>query len=86
MSNTVLLLDKQRYLGGGVPKFQVWYRRAQEAQNPLIKKFCRKLYNRYRAKRCIEIDAETQIGAGLYFGHAYCITINPKAVLGYKSA
>lgn len=37
MSNTVLLLDKQRYLGGGVPKFQVWYRRAQEAQNPLIK-------------------------------------------------
>lgn len=37
MSNTVLLLDKQRYLGG-VPKFQVWYRRAQEAQNPLIKK------------------------------------------------
>lgn len=38
MSNTVLLLDKQRYLGGGVPKFQVWYRRAQEAQNPLIKK------------------------------------------------
>ena len=82
MSNTVLLLDKQRYLGGGVPKFQVWYRRAQEAQNPLIKYLCRKLYNRYRTKRCIEIDAETQIGAGLYFGHAYCITINPKAVLG----
>lgn len=81
MSNTVLLLDKQRYLGG-VPKFQIWYRRAQEAQNPLIKKLCRKLYNRYRAKRYIELDAETKIGAGLYFGHAYCITINPKAVLG----
>ena len=28
------------------------------------------------------LDAETQIGAGLYFGHAYCITINPKAILG----
>lgn len=65
-----------------MPKFQIWYRRAQEAQNSLLKKICRKLFNRYRAERYIELDAETQIGAGLYFGHAYCITINPKAVLG----
>ena len=41
MSNTVLLLDKQRYLGG-VPKFQIWYRRAQEARNPLIKNYAGK--------------------------------------------
>lgn len=68
--------------GGEVPKFQIWYRRAQEAQNSLLKKICRKLFNRYRAERYIELDAEAQIGAGLYFGHAYCITINPKAVLG----
>ena len=82
MKDAVLLLDKERYLGGGAPRFQIWYRRAQEAQNPLIKKLCRILFNGLRAKRYIELDAETQIGAGLYFGHAYCITINPKAVLG----
>lgn len=82
MKNTILLLDKERYLGGGGPKFQVWYRRSQGVRKPLIKKLCRKIFNRYRSKRYIELDAETQIGAGLYFGHAYCITINPKAILG----
>lgn len=81
MKNTILLLDKERYLGGG-PKFQVWYRRSQGVRKTLIKKLCRKIFNRYRSKRYIELDAETQIGAGLYFGHAYCITINPKAILG----
>ena len=30
----------------------------------------------------IEIDANTQIGEGLYIGHPYGITINPKAVIG----
>lgn len=81
MSNTVLLLDKQRYLGGGTEISGLVPKSAGSSKSS-DKKICRKLYNRYRAKRCIEIDAETQIGAGLYFGHAYCITINPKAVLG----
>ena len=81
MSNTVLLLDKQRYLGGGTEISGLVPKSAGSSKSS-DKKIYRKLYNRYRAKRCIEIDAETQIGAGLYFGHAYCITINPKAVLG----
>ena len=81
MSNTVLLLDKQRYLGGGTEISGLVPKSAGSSKSS-DKKLCRKLYNRYRTKRCIEIDAETQIGAGLYFGHAYCITINPKAVLG----
>lgn len=32
--------------------------------------------------RHIEIPRTTKIGEGLYIGHAYNITINPKAVLG----
>lgn len=35
-----------------------------------------------REKRHIELDAQTQIGVGLYFGHAYCITINAEAEIG----
>lgn len=31
---------------------------------------------------CIEIPINTQIGGGIYIGHPYCITINPKAVIG----
>jgi serine O-acetyltransferase len=30
----------------------------------------------------LEISPSTRIGAGLYIGHPYCITINPKAILG----
>lgn len=30
----------------------------------------------------VEIPASTAIGAGLYMGHPYCITINHRAILG----
>lgn len=30
----------------------------------------------------VEISPGTEIGEGLYVGHPYCITINPKAVIG----
>ena len=33
-------------------------------------------------KRGIEISYSTQIGKGLYLGHAYNITINPKTIIG----
>lgn len=35
-----------------------------------------------RDRRLVELSADTQIGGGLYIGHANCITINPKAQLG----
>lgn len=83
MKDTILQLDTKRYPGGGgVPEFQKWYRRTQESKNPLVKTLCKVIFKLYRDKRHIELSAETQIGAGLYFGHAYCITINPAAVLG----
>lgn len=82
MSNIMLELDKKRYRGERIPNFQIWYRRSQKYKNPLVRKICRVMFRVCREKRHIELDAQTQIGAGLYFGHAYCITINAEAELG----
>lgn len=79
--NIVLEQDANRY-AGGVPSFQKWYRKAQAASNPIVKKWCKLLFKISRDRRHIELSEKTDIGAGLYFGHAYCITINPKATLG----
>ena len=45
-------------------------------------KWYRLLFKLARDRRHIELAVGTSIGPGLYFGHAYCITINPAAVLG----
>lgn len=56
-------------------------RKGQEAQNP----FCRLLYKAvfvyYRNKNLVEMPLDINIG-GLYLGHPYCITINPKVIIG----
>ena len=79
--NMVLEQDAKRY-AGVVPLFQRLYRKAQNAQIPLAKKWYRLLFKLARDRRHIELAVGTSIGPGLYFGHAYCITINPAAVLG----
>ena len=45
------------------------------------------LLNKYQLKRIrekmfIEVFEQCQIGEGLYIGHPYCITINPRAIIG----
>lgn len=40
------------------------------------------LFRLHSNRRGLEIDCRTKIGKGLYLGHAYNITINPKAVIG----
>jgi serine O-acetyltransferase len=67
---------------GGVPKFQVFFRKAQEARNPIFKLIYKMLFVRYRNKNHIELSIETEIGEGLYIGHPYCITINYRAKIG----
>lgn len=79
--NTVLNLDKYRY-SGGVPGFQKWYRRTQSAQNRLQKIICKFMLRASGVWRHIELSEQAQIGAGLYFGHAYGITINPNSKIG----
>lgn len=75
-------LDRQRYGGGGVPIVQRFFRRYQSASSPVLKAIYKLLFKVMARFDHIEIAADTPIGAGLYMGHPYCITINPKAVLG----
>lgn len=76
--------DCKRYEGGGnePPKFQKYFRLLQE--KPCYAKYIlyKILYKHYRLKNMIEISENTNIGKGLYFAHAFSITINPQAIIG----
>lgn len=75
--------DVKRYGNrAAMPKFQKYMRKYQDANNKFTKLFYRILYRYFRNKNHIEIDVTTNIGGGLYIGHPFCITINPKAVIG----
>lgn len=76
MLMNIINLDRQR--GGAFPLYQLFFRKANKRPNFLNKillRFTCKLYH-------TELNYKTQIGAGLYIGHPYGITINPDAVLG----
>ena len=74
--------DKLRYSNQRLPLFQFFFRKAQEKHNPLLHIFYRLLFRILVLMRHIDISSSCKIGGGLYFGHAYGITINPKAILG----
>ena len=78
--NKQLIEDKARYKEQKMPLFQKYYRKLQEKSilRPIYKilfMVCKKMY-------MIEMSEHTQIGGGLYLGHARLITINPSAVIG----
>ena len=56
------------------------FRKAQSSKT--TKKVWSLLFGLLAKKNHLEISTNTQIGAGLYIGHPFCITINPKAILG----
>lgn len=61
----------------------IWcYRTGSETKNKILKIFCKILLRRLRLRYGIEIGLNTQIGKGLYLGHAFNITVNPEAVIG----
>lgn len=68
--------DKKRM--GARPLYQYWFRLTQKHPNivfRLIYKIVQFIYK-------VEIPYCVSIGEGLYIGHPYCITINPKAKIG----
>lgn len=65
-----------------MPRFQRYFRRAQASKNWILKFFWTVLLKLSRDKYLVELSSHTSIGPGLYIGHAYCITINPEAILG----
>lgn len=58
------------------------FRRAQCCKNGILRKWYRLEFGLLKRKRGIELSYATQIGKGLYLGHAYNITVNPAAVIG----
>lgn len=81
-SNSKLSLDEVRYGREGVPRFQIFFRKTQEANNKIVKLLYKAFFVYYRNKNHIEMDADLDIGEGFYIGHPYCITINPGTKIG----
>lgn len=73
--------DKLRYTGK-MPKVERLYRKTQEAKFYPLKMWYKFWFRRARNKNHIEISDRLQIGAGLYIGHPYGITINEKTIIG----
>ena len=77
-------MDQMRYKGNdnGVLQFLKAYRKLAETNNCFIKLFCKFKIKIYEKKHMMEIPYNISIDGGLYIGHPYCITINPKTVIG----
>lgn len=65
-----------------MPIFQKFMRKYQDSNNKILKVLYKILFVFFRYSNKVEIAANSNIGKGLYIGHAYCITINPNAVIG----
>ena len=74
-------LDNQRN-PGKMPLFQKFFRKSQDTRFTFLKFIYLCIFSFFRIINCIELSSKTKIGGGLYIGHPYCITINPKAVIG----
>ncbi len=83
---TAFLSDMHRYgktsPPHGLKAFHYYFRKAQTEKNKLLRIYYRWRFKNIREKYHIEIFAPTNIGKGLYLGHPYGITVNPKATLG----
>lgn len=57
----------------------IWvFRKARTSRNPIWRLMLARMRERYG----LEIPWKTQIGEGLYLGHAFNITVNPSAEIG----
>lgn len=65
-----------------VRRFLKMFRKCQYSSNSFTYAINRIRFSRIKAKLNIEIFGKTNIGPGLYIGHPYGITINPRAVIG----
>ena len=75
--------DLVRYNGSETKYIKMlMYSFRRSKRDSAFSRLWRILYRILAAKNHLEISPTTRIGAGLYIGHPYCITINPKAILG----
>ena len=76
-----LIADKSRYCGSKMPRFQYYFRKSQESRG-IVQKLYRILFAFSKRKNHIDLFYKTHIGAGLYIGHPYAITINADSIIG----
>lgn len=79
--NEYIRSDKTRS-NGQLPLFQVFFRLAQKTRGSFLGGAINLIYYILEKQNHIEISSHTKIGYGLFLQHAYCITINCKAVIG----
>ena len=83
MTKNILEQDFMRYQKASyMPAFQKYFRKVQSTKFFPLRFYYKVAFKILKLIRHIEITETTQIGEGLYIGHAYNITINPKAILG----
>lgn len=83
MPKNILEQDYMRYpKASDMPAFQKYFRKVQSTRFFPLKFLYKVIFRLLKETRHVEISRVTQIGAGLYIGHAYDITINPNAILG----
>lgn len=56
------------------------FRKAKSSR--VTRKFWNFIFGILAKRNHLEISTSTEIGPGFYIGHPFCITINPKAILG----
>ena len=78
----IIKKDIVRYNNSKMPKFHKYFRLLQCRNNEFIRLYYKVKFHYYKKKRLIELSEQTKIGEGLYFGHPYCITINPEVTIG----
>lgn len=76
----IIAADKKRTGRGSF--FLLLLRTAHYTTNSFLRIICRIGLLWYEKMYGLEIPYNTQIGKGLYIGHAYNITINPKTIIG----
>lgn len=77
--------DVYRY-GGALPGslrlFLLSIRKIQTTNNRFVRYFYLLFFKAYSSRRHLGISYKMSIGRGLYLGHAYNITINPRVQIG----
>lgn len=81
--NELYSLDRKRYSERSYVLRFLWVMRMiPQSNNSLVRILLKLIYKYYFYKYGLEISPTTKIGGGFYIGHAFNITINPKAIIG----
>lgn len=63
-------------------RFHYFFRRSQLSTSKVLRLYYRFRYRRLQQRYGIELSYRVKVGKGLYLGHLYNITVNPKAIIG----